>query len=501
MATRPKNVNIKGASAGLIVQYIIDNDRSGYLAGTPLATNTDANLQMAGTYILAEQNRRNAFANAIVNKIFMTIIRTVGFYSDWERYTEKGVLENGETIEEIYVGLVAPEQYVWTENINDTMKALFSKRPQEVASAYHSINFEKRYPVTVTYTELRKAFRSMSQMEEFIRIKVEGAYKSYIYHNYLMNKYMLYRLALDGQIKNYNIQPITDRRTGDNALIQIKAAILDSSHIRSTNTLSKLPQAMEKRKAIVIRSIMFGASIDVQALAQAFNLQYAEYAERQLTIDGISEEENEIISRLLSEDPDYVAFTPAEMELIPEIAAFVVDEDFFMNYMYLYEMDDVYNGAERYWNYFLHVWKVYGVSPFKTVYMFSYENGAVESVTISPMAADMATGSNLQFSVNVLTTGFADKSVTWSIEGANDTEGKGSTNIGLYGDLHIGANETAEEITVTATSVYDNTKSATATVTVKAVTEVQALSEDITPGADVNGASVKAKAAKASLKK
>lgn len=482
MARRPKGVNYKAASSGMIVQRVIDADKSGYLAGTPLANETESGFLMAGQYILAEQNRRNAFVNTLMNKIFMQVIQTVAFYSEWERYTEKGILEYGETIEEIYVGLVKSEHYEWTTDVNETVKKLFSKRPQEIASAYHAINFEEMYPVTITRTELRKAFMSSSKMEDFIRAKTEAAYTSYRYDNYLMCKYMLYRLALNGMIQNNEI-PAISKQTADDAVIAIKAAILDSQNIRTTNTLSKLPQSMQRRKAVVIRNTTFGATIDVASLAQAFNLQYAEYADRQLTIDGFSAEENERISHILNHDevnnPGYQAFTQEELDMIPLIDAFVVDEDFFLNYMYLFEMDNAYDGAERYWNYFLHVWKIFSVSPFKTVYMFTHSGGEINGLTISPMATTLGAGASQAFTAEIAYTGFIDQSVTWSITGANVTTGADPTYIDMYGNLHIGKAETSTAITVKAESVADPTKTATANVTVVPVPQGRMAKKEI----------------------
>lgn len=472
MATKPKNLNIKGASAGLILQRVIDADESGYLAGAPAVEDTSASIQAVGQFILAEQNRRNAFVNTIVNKIFLSIIRTVGFYSEWERYTEKGILEYGETIEEIYVGLVNPEQYQWTTDINDTMKLLFGKRKQDIAAAYHSVNFEKFYPLTITYTELRKAFRNGSALEDFIRRKTEAVYTSYRFDNYIMCKYMLYRLALDGKIYNIQIPQITAANAND-AVVKLKAALQDAKNIRSKYTIANVPQDMQPGEAVVARTIEFGAIIDVESLANAFNLQYREYAKRQITIDGMSDVEIARLNEMLEDDPTYVPFTEAELSIINnDIAAFIFDEGLFMNYMCLYEMDNsVWNGVERYYNHFLHVWKVYGLSPFKDVFMLSYISGSITALAITPTTATLSAGANLQFTPTLTYTGFINQTIKWEVSGsevaATDAD---QTYIDINGMLHVSAQETAKTLTVKATAqataTADTPVTATATVTV-----------------------------------
>ena len=90
------------------------------------------------------------------------------------------------------------------------------------------------------------------------------------------------------------------------------------------------------------------------------------------------------------------------------------------------------------------------------------EDPYIESVTISPETAEMTVSTSKTFTVTVLGTQ-ADKRVTWSVEGAQSV----STTIDENGRLTVGADETAETLTVKATANMDGTKIATATVTVK----------------------------------
>ena len=85
----------------------------------------------------------------------------------------------------------------------------------------------------------------------------------------------------------------------------------------------------------------------------------------------------------------------------------------------------------------------------------------ITDVTVDPDAAEVEVGETLKFNATVSGTGDYNKGVTWSVSGNNST---GTTING--GLLTVAADETAASLTVTATSVGDNTKSGTATVTV-----------------------------------
>ncbi len=94
------------------------------------------------------------------------------------------------------------------------------------------------------------------------------------------------------------------------------------------------------------------------------------------------------------------------------------------------------------------------------------------NVTISPMTATLAVSTNQQFTATV--TGTNNTAVTWSVDGVaggNMTVGTINTN-GLYA-----APATAGGHTITATSVADKTKSASATVAVLSLTVAPASSK------------------------
>jgi hypothetical protein len=86
------------------------------------------------------------------------------------------------------------------------------------------------------------------------------------------------------------------------------------------------------------------------------------------------------------------------------------------------------------------------------------------SVTITgvtPANPSVAKGATQQFTAAVEVTGGASNAVTWSVAG-----GVNMTGITADGLLTVAAGETAATLTVTATSVFDPTKSASTTVTV-----------------------------------
>lgn len=132
-------------------------------------------------------------------------------------------------------------------------------------------------------------------------------------------------------------------------------------------------------------------------------------------------------------------------------------------------MTDFYNPESLKRNHWLHTWKVLSTSPFKGAVVFTTDTPAVTGVTVNPNEASASAGLDVQLQAVVTTTGFANKAVTWSITQDPETDASKKATVDLAGKVHIPVGHAASKtnkIEVTATSVYDNTKTGTASITV-----------------------------------
>lgn len=137
------------------------------------------------------------------------------------------------------------------------------------------------------------------------------------------------------------------------------------------------------------------------------------------------------------------------------------------------KMTDFYNPESLKRNHWLHTWKVLSTSPFKQAVVFTTDTPAVTSVSVNPNEVSASAGLDVQLQAVVATTGFANKAVTWSITQDPETDASKKATVDLTGKVHIPAGHIASTdkkqdtlIKVTATSVYDNTKTGTASITV-----------------------------------
>lgn len=468
MATRPiiKAPNSKANSVGMI-NYLLAK-QEGYLAGAPLVGDTIESLRMTGAWIMSGQNRANEFCNNLVNQIAMVIVTSKAWNNPYGEFVKKGVLELGETVEQVFVNLAKVEDFSTVGSLNEILAENFSQRIPDVRTNLLSMNFSKRYSVTVSHAALRKAFTTFDGLENLVDFIVQSLSNRFNFDEQLMAQATFAIAALEGRVTAKNISDITDRDSAEDAVAAIKQVSDEMIFLRDDFNPAKVMTHTAKEDQYVLKSISVNSLVSVKLLAAAYQLDEVTFAGRQVLWDEWTESKLRYLDELLGMTGDNHVFTSDEITALNSIKFIVCDRDFLCQYDNLVETADEWIPSKLATNYFLIHQATFGINPFANSCMFYVGDPAsVTSVVISPSAADAAVGTSLQCVATVTASAFADKDVAWSVTGA--AEGKG-TYIGYDGVLHIGAEETAQTLTVKATSKADSTKYGTATITLVAST-------------------------------
>ena len=425
-----------------------------------IATKADSlsSLRGIGEIMMNYQPLQNAFLNALVNRIARVIITSRLYENPWAGF-KKGIMEYGETIEEIFVNLAKPYQY-------DPVVAeseVFKRRIPDVKAAFHSMNYQKFYPTTVSNDQLRQAFLSWQGITDLIGKIIEQVYTGANYDEFLVMKYMIAQIALKGQLYPVSVPTITadNARAVTTSMVNYAKKL---TYMSSDYNYAGVKTYTDPEFLYIILTTDVESIFDVEVLALSFNMNKAELIGRQIEIDGFGIVDNERLAEIFADDPytDFVPFTEAEINQLNTIAGLMVDESWFMIFDNYYNMTEIYNPQGLYWNYFYHVWKTFSVSPFSNAILFTTNTPAITSVTVSPSTATVVKGNSSQFTATVVNTGFAPKEVIWTVEGGADA----GTVISDNGLLSVSSNETATSLTVKATSSFDSKKSSSAAVTV-----------------------------------
>lgn len=415
-----------------------------------------------GKIIINNERYRNAFINT-VNLIGLTVIKRNGWDNPWN-FTKRGTLRFGQQIRELVNDLC--NVYDYNENFDNKERFLETVVPN-VFNYIHEVNFQKFYQTTTSDSQLAMAFDSEDSLFDFIDNAIEMLYESLKYDTYIVDKYMLCRRILDGTMTPVKINDY-DNLTPRQRVSALKS-ISNKMTFRSPNyNPAGVRRATSFDDQIMIINTDFEADFSTEVLATSFFRDEADMKSRLVLIDAFNSHDTNRLTELLGSA--FVDFTSAELTQLATIPAVLISREWFMDYDYALDTEsgqkqtEFYNPTTLENNHFLHAWRVFSTSPFENGAVFTSDSQGVTSVSVSPATATVSKGQNLQLSVTVVTTGFANKSVTWGVDETSENAG---VTITPSGKLFVPADLTGvTTITVIATSVYDTTKTANATITV-----------------------------------
>lgn len=448
MPTRPKILVMTNASEA-VLNAIRNSASVNYREHVPIATADAESVKAIGAVIMDNVNLQNEFLNALINRIARVVVTSKSYENPWNMF-KKGFIEMGETVEEIFIDLIKPFQYDPAVAENE----LFKREKPDVKSAFHYINYQKFYKVTIERQTLRKAFLTYDGVTDLISDITKQLYTSMNYDEFQSMKYMLAVALLSGFFK---ASPV-DTDTADAGAIAFKSTSDLFTFMNTDYNPVGVHTLTEKNDQYLIVNSLYNAKMDVETLATAFNMSKAEFMGHRVVVDSFGKLDTERLAVLFADDPNYIEIGKDDLNSLDTIPAVLVDKNWFQIYDNLLQFTDVENAQGLYWNYFLHAWKTFSVSPFSQAVAFVSGTPAITSVTVTPDALTLKKGAKAQLSANVVTMNFASKAVNWT---SNNT----AVTVDSSGNVSVGQ-EASGSVTITATSVVDTSKKDTCTITI-----------------------------------
>lgn len=399
-----------------------------YQRAIPAAVNE--NLEEIADAVMSSIQLQNDYVAALVNRISATRFTSRMFQNPYQKFI-KGTNRFGDTIEEIYVNMANAHEY----NPSIAENEVYKREIPDIGAVFHRRNSRVFYKNTIQYDSLYASFLSDNGMRSLIGRIVDAMYGAanrdiFFCTKKLMNVYSPYYYKVT--------VPAATAANADQIVTTIKGI---SNMLEFPSDLYNrfgVDNFTEKARQVLILRADVAAVLDVNSLAKAFNLQYADFiAGTYVTVDTFGDGLDNMLGLL-------------------------VDDEFFQIYTNLEKFTENYNGQGLNWQYFLHRWMTYSVSPFSNAVAFvTGELTEPTAITIDPAAPNVPQGANQQFTATV-TPSTAQQSVHWEISGQKN----GGTYITATGLLHIDSEESATSITVTAKCPSAQTITKTATVTV-----------------------------------
>lgn len=443
------------ANSSDVMNAIRNEATAEYQSVVPLTNGTLESIREVGSIIMSYQATKNEFIDA-VNRIGLVLVTSKSYQNPWAMF-KRGLLEFGETVEEIFVNIAEPHEY----DVELSEKEVFKRELPDVRSAFHVLNYKKFYKVTIQENDLRQAFLSWNGVTNLINKIKDSLYTAMNYDEFLTMKYMIAKAIINGYMYVAESPAITTGTTAEYKAVtaSIKSLSNKLGFMSSEYNYNNVETMTEKSNQYLIVNSDFDANMDVEVLAAAFNMDKVEFVGHKVLVDSFGELNTKRLNKLFAKDPNYTPISDIDLALIKKIPGVLVDSDWFMIFDNLFQFTSQYNGEGLYWNYWLHTWKTFSISPFANAIVLSSGKPAVTSVTVTPATVTLKAGDSIQLSVTVVTTNFGQKDVIWS------SSNEDVATVTQAGYVKIKKNATGT-VTITATSDLDNSKTGTCVITI-----------------------------------
>lgn len=378
--SKANNTSLKAGAK--IYNAVVANDP--VLANMPRATNNNigdiSNILFNDSY----QPQLNQFVNNLINRIALTIIRNKSYNNPLAVF-KKGSIPLGTDIQDVFTNPANAEAY---ELSDVAMQKLLTITDPDTHVAYYRRNRQDMYTKTIAREALQGAFESWENFEGYVASITNSLYSG----NYI-SEFNYTKDLVDGAFDNEKIitevvtNP-TDEASSNAFLKQVKT-IYDMMTFPSSdyNAYSKFSGANgtittwtePDRIVLIVRADVMN-TIDVDALARAFNIDKASFMGRIYKVDKFRNE---------------------------NLLGVICDEAWLQIYDNVFRFDEFYNARVMAWNQYLHAWSVFAICPFaNAVAICTEEPVDVTNITIAsaPIALEMTSPEGKSIDVTVTPT-------------------------------------------------------------------------------------------------
>lgn len=364
-----------------ILNTIRANASSEYQERVPEALGVGGNVSNVFTQY---PTMKNEFLQALTNKIARTLFYSKVFDNPLKAL-HKGMLPFGYSLEQIFVNMAESKGFWEHWNTSgDEVKDLVGKQKPDIKTLYIERNFAYKYKTTISDQQLRVAFQDQMGLSRLVEQVVSSVYSKAYFDEFNDMKHIL---TAHAQAKYLGYDSTTGKMTekqltntvlpsgknealmvlGEYATQEAKGKAI-SKAIRTVAGKMAFPsdkynsagvkQWSERQQLIYITTPEEQAELDVEVLANAFNMDKADVNVRVIIVDELptvfnvesakstkQSEYGTVLSCVLSANRD---------NRTCKCRGILMDADFIQAYDTLIESRTFDNGEGLYTNYFFH---------------------------------------------------------------------------------------------------------------------------------------------------
>lgn len=314
-----------------------------------------------GEVLYGYPNLANQFLSSLINRIASVRVKSATFNNAYAML-KKGYLEFGETVEEVFVQIAKAREFSPEKAEQRELKRTLP----DVRTAFHTMNYRVEYPITIQNNDLKTAFLSENGVQDLIARIVDAIYTGAEYDEFLLFKYLIIKAVAHGRM-----YPVAfDATQMSEAAVAFRGNSNMITFMSDKYNAAGVHTATPRGDQYIFMDAKFNAQYDVDVLAAAFNMDKADFMGRLMLIDDFTTFDNDRFDVIRANSDMMEEVTAAELALMADVKAVLVDEEWFQIYDNLAQFDEKYVASGMYWNYFYHVWKTVSFSPFSNAIVF-----------------------------------------------------------------------------------------------------------------------------------
>lgn len=372
------------ASTMDILNVIRQNASQEYQDQVPEVTKA-TDIPRVGEVLYGYPALANQFISALVNRIAAVRVKSATFNNPYADL-KKGFLEFGETMEEVFVQIAKARVFSYEKAEARELK----RTMPDVRTALHSMNWNVQYPVTVTETDLQKAFLSMDGVQDLISRIVDAIYQAANYDEFLLFKYLIIKSYAAGKITAIKISD-TDIK---DAAVNFRAASNNLTFMSNRYNAANVQTVTPKSDQVIFMDSKYNAEYDVNILAAAFNMDRADFMGRLYLIDDFSTFDNDRFDVIRAESDMIDEVTADDLNKMKNVKAILLDKEWFQVYDNVARFTEKFVAAGDYWNYFFRVQKTISWSPFSNAIAFQ-TNDVSPAATLTGVVTGVEKGDKI----------------------------------------------------------------------------------------------------------
>ena len=300
------------------------------------------NVLQVNTTIANNQSMFNDFLG-FFNKISQQYFQSPSFTNPLSE-NKRETLQYGNTIEEIFVGLVQENLFKSPET--ESIKDLFSSAPANISVAYHKRNRPGKYKVTIQESEIKRAMMSPDGLSQISERIINSLSTSNERDEYMYMKALIDGAYRSGQLYLVEVGDVENDPAARTKFVQKAREYAGLVEFLNNYNPMSVENATPLDRMTHYIPVKTASIIDTEVLSKAFNLGRTDLIGRQVAVDRFADDNL--------------------------IGAFV-DNSFFVVQDTLREVTQQRDASELKTNFWLHVHQIISRSPFATAIGFVKE--------------------------------------------------------------------------------------------------------------------------------